>query len=131
MFELATAITNQTSVNCVAITPQADSTVNSVERDFLKKLPTAWTDTKFIDGYPTRYAVIARKDAATGKWYVGGLNGTDKPMTLNIALPMMAGEQVNMLCDGKNGEAVAAKAKVARDGRFKITLKPMGGIVIF
>ena len=131
VFELATAITNQTSVNCVAITPQADSTVNSVERDFLKKLPTAWTDTKFIDGYPTRYAVIARKDAATGKWYVGGLNGTDKPMTLNIALPMMAGEQVNMLCDGKNGEAVAAKAKVARDGRFKITLKPMGGIVIF
>ena len=36
-----------------------------------------------------------------------------------------------MAFDGKNGEAVAAKAKVARDGRFKITLKPMGGIVIF
>lgn len=36
-----------------------------------------------------------------------------------------------MAFDGKNGEAEAAKAKVARDGRFKITLKPMGGIVIF
>ena len=66
-FELATAITNQTSVNCVEVTPQSDSTVNAVERAFLKDIPTTWRDTKFIDGYPTRYAVIARQDAVSGK----------------------------------------------------------------
>ena len=130
VFELATAITNQSSVNCVALTPQADSTVNSVERNFLKALPTAWTDTKFIDGYPTRFAVIARQEATSGKWYVGGINGTDKPMSLNINLPMLTGQQVEMLCDGKKGETIAVKTKVGRNGRLKINLQPMGGIII-
>lgn len=39
LFELATAITNQCSINCVAITPQADSVINNVERDFLLHIP--------------------------------------------------------------------------------------------
>ena len=96
-FELATAITNQTSINCVAVTPEADSTLNAAERDFLKALPTTWSDTRLIAGYPGRYAVIARKDAASGKWYVGGLNGMDKPLRLTLNLPMLAGQKVMLL----------------------------------
>lgn len=129
-FELATAITNQSSINCVAVTPQADSTVNAAERAFLKAIPTAWRETKFIDGYPTRYAVIARQDAVSGKWFVGGLNGMDKPLQLTLSLPMLAGQQVTLLVDGKRRETVEKTVKVGKDGKLKVSFQPMGGIVI-
>lgn len=130
VFELATAITNQTSINCVAVTPESDSTLNAAERDFLKALPTAWSDTRLIAGYPTRYAVIARKDAGSGKWYVGGLNGTDKPLRLTLHLPMLAGQKVVVLTDGKKREAVKDFAKIGKDGQLKISLQPLGGVVV-
>ena len=129
-FELATAITNQTSVNCVEVTPQSDSTVNAVERAFLKDIPTTWRDTKFIDGYPTRYAVIARQDAVSGKWFVGGLNGLSKPLQLTLSLPMLAGQQVTLITDGKNREAVEKSVKIGKNGKLKVSFQPMGGIVI-
>lgn len=129
-FELATAITNQTSVNCVEVTPQADSTVNAVERAFLKDIPTTWRDTKFIDGYPTRYAVIARQDAVSGKWFVGGLNGMNKSLQLTLSLPMLAGQQVTLLTDGKNREAVEKTVKIGKNGKLKVSFQSMGGIVI-
>ena len=129
-FELATAITNQTSINCVAVTPEADSTLNAAERDFLKALPTTWSDTRLIAGYPGRYAVIARKDAASGKWYVGGLNGMDKPLRLTLNLPMLAGQKVMLLTDGKQREAVKGFAKIGKDGHLSVSLQSLGGIVI-
>ena len=129
-FELATAITNQTSINCVEVTPQSDSTVNAVERAFLKDIPTTWRETKFIDGYPTCYAVIARQDAVSGKWFVGGLNGLSKPLQLVLSLPMLAGQQVTLFTDGKNRKAVEKTVKVSKDGKLKVSFLPMGGVVI-
>ena len=42
---------------------------------FYDELPTVWDDTKVIDGYPGKYAIIARKKGNT--WYVGALAGTE------------------------------------------------------
>ena len=61
VFEMATAITNQSSVNCVCLYPNNLQDVPQWELDWLKGLPTAWDDVKFIAGYPTKYAVVARK----------------------------------------------------------------------
>lgn len=134
IFELATAITNQCSVNCVEVTPQAMDGIPDFEMDFLRNIPTTWEDTRFIDGYPTRYVVIARQH--NGQWYVGGLNGTDKPLTLTLDLPMLADKTVTLLVDrkAKKGQLVPdaerRTLKVSKDGKAKITMQPMGGIVI-
>lgn len=141
-FEIATAITNQTSVNCVAITPQALDVLEKGKRtdeiSLLKQLPTTWTDTRFIDGYPTCYAVIARKDAKTGQWWIGGINGTDKPITLTLDLPMLGTTGVaNIFTDTKEKKlptdnfSEMKTLKVKKNGKYKLTLQPMGGFVIF
>ena len=105
------------------------------EIDFLKTLPTTWDETRYVDGYPTRYAVLARR---TGdKWYVAGLNGTSEPKTLKLSLPMFAGKTVNILVDQpkKKGESLPTPTKktikVGKDGTAKVTIQGMGGIVIF
>lgn len=145
VFEMATAITNQSSVNCVCLYPNNLEDVPLWELDWLKAVPTAWEDVKFIAGYPTQYAVVARKAASSnagtaeksnGKWFVGGLNATDKPLTLTLELPMFAGKTVEYLTDmpKKKGEkfftSVKKTLKVGKDGKAKVTIQPNGGIVI-
>ncbi|HYW95250.1 MAG TPA: glycoside hydrolase family 97 catalytic domain-containing protein [Bacteroidales bacterium] len=44
--------------------------------DFLKTVPVTWDDTKFIDGYPGKFAVLARKKGDI--WYVAGNTGEEQ-----------------------------------------------------
>lgn len=130
LFELATAITNQCSINCVAITPQADSVINNVERDFLLHIPTSWKDTRFLDGYPTKYVVMARLDAASGKWLVGGINGVQKPIVTSITMKELAGKTVTLLYESKDRQTMSKSVKVSKDGKMKLAIPAMGGVVI-
>jgi alpha-glucosidase len=38
-------------------------------------LPRSWDDSRLVDGYPGKYAVIARRSGDT--WYIAGINATD------------------------------------------------------
>lgn len=145
IFEMATAITNQSSVNCICLYPNNLQDVPQWELDWLKNVSTDWEDTRFIAGYPTKYAVIARKAGnlngsgaalSAGKWFVGGLNATDKPLALTLDLPMFAGKTVTYLTDQpkKKGEkfftSVKKTLKVGKDGKAKVVIQPNGGIII-
>ena len=145
VFEMATAITNQSSVNCICLYPNNLQDVPQWELDWLKNVPTAWEDTKFIAGYPTKYAVVARKSSVengsgaaltAGRWFVGGLNATDKPLALTLDLPMFAGKTVTYITDQpkKKGEkfftSVKKALKVGKNGKAKVVIQPNGGIII-
>ena len=97
------------------------------ENDFLRSVPTVWDETRYIDGYPGRYAVIARR--AGSKWYVAGLNATGKDLSLTLSLPMLKGESVICTVDGSR-QVEAVKRGVGRDGTLKMKMKPNGGFVI-
>ncbi len=99
IFEMATAITNQASVNCVALTPQSDSTVTDWQRDFLKEIPTAWDEVRYLDGYPTKYVVLARRSG--DKWYIAGINGTSKPIKIQVNLDFMKLPKVDLYYNNK------------------------------
>lgn len=134
VFEMATGITNQCSVNCIAMQPNNLSELPQFELDFLKNMPTAWDETSFIDGYPGKYYVVARRSG--NDWYVGGLNGGAEALTLTLHLPMFAGMTVPYYVDmpKKGGEILPTSAlqtlKVNKKGEAKVTIQPMGGIII-
>ena len=134
VFELATGITNQTLVQCIAMQPNNLQELPPFELDFIRQLPTQWDETRFIDGYPSRYVVMARRHGT--QWYVAGLNGTDQAMTLNLSLPMLAGQTVSLYVDQpkRKGEVVPTSVmktlKVSKNGIAKVTLQPMGGIIM-
>jgi hypothetical protein len=134
IFEMASAIVIQTSVNCVAIYPNNLEELPQFELDFLREIPTTWDETQYIDGYPTLFAVIARR---TGdKWYVGGLNGTQEKKVLTLSLPMFAGKTIRYYTDKpkKKDELLPTSElktlKVGTDGKAKVTIQPMGGIIL-
>ena len=133
-FEMASGIVLQTSVNCVAMQPNNLDELKDFQLDFLRQLPTTWDETRFIDGYPTKYVVLARRHG--NQWYVAGLNGTDKAMTLNLNLPMFAGQTVCCYNDqpvakgSLFAEPEMKTVKVDKQGRIRITLQPLGGIIL-
>jgi hypothetical protein len=134
-FEMAAGLMNQTTIQCIDVQPSNLKTLQQFELDLLKKIPTTWEETKFIDGYPTKYAVLARK-STEGKWYVTGLNGEGKPRTLTLNVPMMAGKTLTYYTDEplKKGQEflnpIKKTAKVDAKGNVKVTMQGLGGIIL-
>ncbi len=111
IFELASGLIMQTSVQCVAIQPNNLDELPEFELDFLRGLPTTWEETRFIDGYPGRYVVLARK-ATDGQWHVAGLNALKEPLTLTLDLPMFApGETLRYYVDEPTSKPTATTIK--------------------
>ena len=124
IFEMATGITNQCAVNCIAMQPNNLSELPQFEIDFLRNVPTTWDETCFIDGYPGKFVVMARRHG--NDWYIAGLNGTQEPLKLNLDLPMLAGKTCSLYID----EQALKQAKVNKKGQFKVTIPAMGGMII-
>ncbi len=130
IFEMASGIIMQTSVQCVAIQPNNLDELPEFELDFLGGLPTTWEETRFIDGYPGRYVVLARK-STDGKWYIAGLNALKEPLTLTLDLPMFTpGESLRYYVDEPSGEPTVYPLKIDKKGRTKVTIQPNGGIIL-
>ena len=131
IFEMASGITMQTSVQCVAMQPNNLTELPQFEMDYLRQLPTTWEETRFIDGYPGRYVVLARK-STNGKWYVAGLNAQKEPLTLNLDLPMFApGQSLHYYVDSKEGVPTLTTLKIDKKGRAKVTIQPNGGVILY
>ena len=129
-FEMASGLIMQTSVQCVAMQPNNLDELPEFEQDFLFGLPTTWEETRFIDGYPGRYVVLARK-ATNGRWYVAGLNALKEPLTLTLSLPMFSpGETLRYYVDEPSGEPTVYPIKIDKRGRAKVTIQPNGGMII-
>ena len=135
VFELATAFTNQAAVQCIAMQPNNLKELPQVELDFLRGIPTTWDETRFVDGYPGRYVVLARRHGQ--QWFVAGLNATDKPLTLTLSLPMLdASGTVSLLTDqaDKKGTVTGVRLgelKIDKKRKAKVTIQPNGGIIAF
>ena len=133
VFEMASGITNQSSIQCVAMQPNNLGELPQFEIDFLKALPATWDETRFIDGYPGKYVIMARRHGSD--WYVAGLNATKEPLKLNISLPMLAGKSLTCYNDkaAKKGlmpEAQMTKVKTDKNGNIKVTIQPNGGLIL-
>ena len=135
VFEMAAAIMNQAAIQCIAIYPNNLTELPQHEIDFLKNVPTTWNETQFVEGYPGKYAVVARRHG--DKWYVAGLNGTDQVKKLTLTLPMLAGKTITYYYETANKDKKALwpvsqvkTAKVDKKGFLKVEMQPKGGIIV-
>lgn len=134
VFEMAAGIMNQAAIQCVAMCPNNLTDIPQFEIDWLKQLPTTWDETRFIDGYPGKYAVLARRSG--DKWYVVGLNALKEPLKLSLDLPMFEGKEFTVYSDKplkkdqKFAEAEMKPGKLNKKGQVKVTIQPNGGLII-
>ena len=128
IFEMAASITTQTRVQCIAMQPNNFDELPQFELDFLREVPTVWHDTRFLDGYPGKYVVLARRNG--DNWYVAGLNAESQPKTLTITMEEWAGKAVSYYVDDPKAGPQLRQLKFDKKGQAKITIQPNGGVIL-
>lgn len=99
----------------------------------MKNVPALWDEIRFIDGYPGKYLVMARRSG--GKWYVAGINAEEKALKLDLQLPsemVVSGEktEVTVYGDDKNLAGSKRTIKTDKNGRIKVEIPCNGGVVV-
>jgi hypothetical protein len=129
-FELALSVLFTSGIQHYAEIPEGMAKAPAYVRDFLKAVPSVWDDTKFVDGYPGRFVVLARRGA--GRWYVAGINGeaAAKKLTLDLsALPVRGSSK--LIADGGGNLSFRQETiRLAANRRLEVTLPPRGGFVL-
>lgn len=127
-FQLATSVLFQNPIQIFAVMPNNLTDVPKFQLDFMKDIPTLWDETVFIDGYPGKYSVIARRHQ--DQWYVAGVNAEKTVKKLTLNLPMLTGKNVEFINDDQSGITFTKQASINKKGEFEIEIQPNGGFVL-
>ena len=135
VYALATAVLFQSSVQHFALAPNNLTDAPAWAIDFMKQVPTLWDEVRFIDGYPGKYVIIARR--AGDKWYVAGINAEKQPLKKTITLPMFTKDtQLTVYADDSkytNDPTLAGNVRQVKQNKkqqFTVTIPENGGLVI-
>ena len=96
----------------------------------MKKVPTTWEDMKYIDGYPGKYLIMARKHA--GKWILAAINAEENPLELqyNVNDLFSGNEPVTVYSDTPELIGGVKTVKANKKGIIKLSVPCNGGLVV-
>jgi len=127
-FELALSVLFTSGIQHYAEIPEGMARAPQYVRDFLKAVPSVWDDVKFIDGFPGKYVVLARRAGDT--WYVAGINAEKAPRSISLDLGSLSVRRGTLITDGYGGNLSFRQEAVSADKPIEITLAPRGGFVL-
>ena len=129
VYALAAAVLFQSSVQHFALAPNNLTDAPLWAIDFMKQVPTTWDEVKFIDGYPGKYCIMARRHG--DKWYVAGISAQAEPLKTTITLPMFEkGTALKVYSDDAQLQGGVTVVKQNKKQQLSITIPANGGIVI-
>jgi hypothetical protein len=129
-FELALSVIFFSGIQHYAETPEGMAGVPDYVKNFMREIPSYWDDTRFIDGFPGKLVVIARKSKDT--WYLAGINGENIEKSINLELPFLENIKTGMLItDGVDNRSFNMQKITFTPGKLLgMKLKGNGGFVI-
>jgi alpha-glucosidase len=98
--------------------------------DFLKIVPANWDETKFIEGYPASYTVIARRKGSD--WFIGGMSANARTAQIPLGfLRAGASYEVEIYRDGASKTALTIEKQThgSRD-MLSIPMMASGGFAL-
>jgi hypothetical protein len=129
VFALATAVMFQSAVQHFALAPNNLTDAPEWAISFMKEVPTTWDEVRFIDGYPGKYVVIARRHGDL--WYVAGVNAQKELLKIKVTLPMFQGlKEVNLYSDDEQLNGRLTSVKIGKKQEFELVIPENGGVVI-
>jgi hypothetical protein len=129
VYALATAVLFQSSVQHFAMAPNNLTDAPAWAVDFMKAVPTTRDEVRFIDGYPGKYVILARR--CGDKWFVVGINAADQPLKQTITLPMFQKDtQLTVYSDDAQLQGTVKQVKQNKKQQLTVVIPKNGGIVI-
>ena len=128
-FELALSVLFLSGIQHFAQAPEGMTKVSDDVKLFLKTLPDYWDDVKFLEGYPGKYAVIARRSG--NRWYIAGINGEKNEKKVSLDLTSFRKTKATLFTDGAAGELLSKTIlNAATQKKTDIMLKANSGFVM-
>ena len=129
VYALATAVLFQSSVQHFAMAPNNLTDAPAWAVDFMKKVPTTWDEVRFIDGYPGKYCIMARRHGS--QWFVAGINADGQPLKKTITLPMFEkGTELTVYSDDVQLQGSVKTVKQNKKQQVTVTIPTNGAVVI-
>ena len=129
VYALATAVLFQSAVQHFAMAPNNLTDAPAWAVDFMKQVPTTWDETRFIDGYPGKYIIMARR--CGDKWFVVGVNAEQQALKKTITLPMFdKGTSLRVYTDDDQLSGSVKTVQQNKKKQLTITIPCNGGVVI-
>ncbi len=129
VFALATAVMFQSAVQHFALAPNNLTDAPEWAVDFMKKVPVTWDEIRFIDGYPGKYVVLARRHGKN--WYIAGINAPKEALSLKVKLPMIeAGKAVKLYSDDEQLNGNLTSVRLDKNQEIDLTIPCNGGALI-
>nr|WP_315256861.1 glycoside hydrolase family 97 catalytic domain-containing protein [uncultured Flavobacterium sp.] len=127
--ELALSVVFESGIQHMADRPEGYYELPDAAKAFLRDLPTAWDDTKLLDGYPGKFTVIARKK--NNNWFIGGINSGNKEKLQHLKfdfLPEGKKYKLTLIADGAHDKAFSTKYLVVdKTSTLDVKMLNLGG----
>ncbi|REE80774.1 glycosyl hydrolase family 97 [Lutibacter oceani] len=124
-FELALPVLFLSGIQHIAEIPEGIAKQPQYVIDYLKDIPTNWDAAKFIDGYPGKYAIIARKK--DDNWFVAGINGENEAKEITIDLSFITKENGFIIYEDENG---FVQKTIEPSSKLTVNMKAHGGFTM-
>lgn len=124
--QLALSVAFESGFQCFADRSEAYLALPEGPRRFLSEVPVAWDESCLLAGYPSDFAVIARRKGDV--WYFGGINGKDEARELSFSLPPACqGKTIRWILDGEDIHSFADSSLVYEGGTIALPVAGNGG----
>lgn len=126
-FELALPTLFLSGIQHIAETSDGMATMPEFVKEYLKGIPVAWDETHFLDGYPGRFIILARRKDS--EWFITGINSMNTPYSTNLDLTFTENRSGYLITDGDSTKLIKTDVVLA-DGSFQVSMKPNGGFIM-
>jgi alpha-glucosidase len=128
--ELALSVVFESGIQHFADSVAGYAALSAGPRAFLMAVPVTWDDTRFVEGAPGEYVVLARRKGE--RWYLGGIGGdaTARDLQLNLSFLGAGAFSAAVIGDGNDDHSFAESARSVTSGdSLAVALRPRGGFV--
>ncbi|MDZ7936531.1 MAG: glycoside hydrolase family 97 catalytic domain-containing protein [Emticicia sp.] len=102
-------------------------------KTIISNLPTAWDETRLVEGFPGTHVVMARRKGEN--WYISGINGENQVRNITLPLSFIAtGDYTKqLLSDGATPRDILTSEvsyQVQTNNTISINMQPYGGFMM-
>ena len=129
--ELALSVAFESGIQHWADRPEGFYALPYEAQLHMKNVPVAWDETRFLDGYPGKAFVVARRKGEA--WYVSCINGEKKTRQQEIVLDFLPAGQflLTSIADGDDESSFSITHRlVTAADRLTLSCLSQGGFVL-